>query len=491
MVLLPFALAFVLREMRLRHRVSGGVRPASSQPSVVLISIDTLRADCLGAYGGQKGITPNLDRLARAGVVCETAIAQSSWTLPSVASLLTGLHPSRHGAGPSLNGFDLLARAPLQQGTWTLPQALQAAGYQRHAVVSNPYLAVHYGLAAGFDTYENLSIESEVLVALGPTFAGRLLAPFFRNLLSDSAAVVTHRALRRLDQLLPAANTRAEMQPFFLWVHYIDPHAPYGCGGDKSFRGDTLLSSFNHGKPDLGQRFEPIARLRAGEIHLTRAEKEQLITLYDAGVADVDRHIGLLLDRLLLEGGDVRNDVVVVLTSDHGEEFWDHGGVEHGHSFYDELVRVPLIFAGGGLPRGARLGGLARLTDVTPTLLDLVGERAPADLDGSTLLSRTDGQVRLHAEGRVAVCQSLLFAEEKVAARTDRYKYVRWQNGKEELYDLQSDPYELRDLGSSGPLDWARTLVGESVTADWQTRNSDRNVDTASIRTAMERLGYL
>jgi len=509
--LIPPLVTFLMRDFRLspvltafRPRGSadkgvvsaGGPRPPA-RSDVVLISIDTLRADHLGAYGSQRGLTPHLDRLAAAGVVCEAAIAPSSWTLPSVASFLTGLYPARHGAGAPVNGFDLMARTALRPGTWTLAAGLKAAGYQTHAVVSNPYLALAYGLDAGFDTYENVSIESEALVALRPTIAGRLLSPLLRDRVSDTGAVVTQRALRLLAGL--SATPVGRRTPAFIWVHYIDPHAPYGCSGDKSFRGDTLLSGITHRGSRLDNHFDAIARLRAGEIRLSPAEKDELIALYDAGVAEVDRQVGVLANRVreLSSCGSqgMPHDPLIVVVADHGEEFWDHGGVEHGHTFYEELVRVPLIFAGAGLAAGDRLSGLTRLIDLPPTGLELLGIPVPAGIDGESLVARSNGHIRLQARDGVAVCESLLFAEEKVALRTERYKYVSWTNGKEELYDLASDPAELRDLAATADLTWARERVAEHASLRLESGAGDDpagpHADSAAIRARLEALGYM
>jgi arylsulfatase A-like enzyme len=477
------------------------------RPPVILISIDTLRADRLGAYGSRRNLTPNLDRLAARGVVCDTAIASSSWTLPSVASFLTGLNPSRHGAGPSLNGFDLMARAPLRRGTWTLAQGLKAAGYQTHAIVSNPYLAVQYGLDAGFDSYENVSIESEAMVALRPTVAGRLLAPLLRAHVGDGGPIVTQRALNLLDRL---SSAPAEQRPpFFLWLHYIDPHAPYGCGGNKSFRGDTLLSGIRHDAPRLDVRFEAIARLRSGEIRLSLSEKDQLIALYDAGVAEVDRQIGAVVDRVRgsrsrKSGKQVTtntrtiDDPLLIVVADHGEEFWDHGGVEHGHTLYEELVRVPLIFSGGGLPTSERLSNLVRLIDLPQTILAILGLSGPDSIDGKSFASTL---ARLHSgsppDARAALCEALLFAEEKVAIRTDHYKYIQWANGKEELYDLLHDPAELRDVAASTDLTWGRRMLAEHAAARLQSGGlpePEREwpaADRAALRARLEGLGYV
>ncbi|MBX3025423.1 sulfatase [bacterium] len=476
------AVAFLMSELRRAPRRREGARHRRSravEPSLVLISIDTLRADRLGAYGATTRLTPSLDALAARGTVCDTAIATSSWTLPSVASFLTGRYPSRHGAGESVNGFDLMGRSPLRPGVRTLAEAFADAGYGTCAVVSNPYLALQYGLGRGFSSYENVSIESEAMVAIRGTLAGRTLEWMLGSRPVDTGTRVSDVGIRRLRRA--ASVRREDGQPFFLRLHYIDPHAPYGCAGDKSFRGDTLLSDIRHEGP-LGQRFEAVARLRAGEIRLNATEKADLVALYDAGVAAVDAAVGRVFDELTALG--LADEVIVALVSDHGEEFWEHGGVEHGHTFYDELVHVPLMFAGPGVPRGGRVRSLVSLADLPPTLLRLAGLSAPHGLDGVPI-ALSDASAE---DDRVVRCESLLFAEPKVAVRTRSLKYVLWQGGKEELFDLDRDPCELRDLAATADLGWARGLLGDGPGPPQGSYAAA--LDTASLRVAMERLGY-
>ena len=471
---------------RIAARRAGASEETASddRPSFVLISIDTLRADRLRAYGGPAGLMPNVDGLGDAGVVCETAIAQSSWTLPSVASMLTGLNPSRHGAGRSLRGHDLLARAPLSPRTWTMPQALRAAGYETHAVVANPYLGIQYGFSAGFDSYENVSIESELLACLRSTLAGRLLEPVLRARVGGNGAVVTERALALLDRLRHQGQAR---RPFFLWLHYIDPHAPYGCGGDKCFRGDTMLADGGKDDDVTQTHFDAIARLRAGEIRLSRFEKDQLVALYDAGVADVDRQIGAVLERV-----PPGPKTLIAVASDHGEEFWEHGGVEHGHTYYEELVRVPLVLAGGGLPRRRRIRELVRVIDLPPTVLSLLGVGVPDHLDGESFADAAVGVSTRGPDDRVARCEGqLLFAEDKIGLRTARHKYVRWENGKEELYDLEADPAELRDIAATADLTTFRELTREDDAAPPLDDLPDDVEEHGAVRAALHGLGYV
>jgi arylsulfatase A-like enzyme len=417
--------------------------PAGAGVNVLLVSIDTLRADHLGSYGSPDGLTPHLDRLAREGVTFRQAITSAPWTLPAVGSLLTGLSPRHHGAGAVTNRRDPLGRSPLAGGSWTLAGALRARGYRTQAIVTNPYLALRYGLGQGFDGYENLTIESEFFLAGREVTALRLLAWLRPDLVvGDRGETVSARATAWLGRAAGGG-------PFFLWLHYIDPHPPYSRAGvarHKSFRSDTLLGARDAASGDgpFTLTSPDVARLRAGELRLSAGQKAQVRSLYRAEVASVDAAVGQVLaalDRLGLAGG-----TLVVCVSDHGEEFWEHGGVEHGHTVYEELVRVPLLMRlPGTLPAGAVVDAPARMTDIAPTAVDLLGLAPPLISDGASLLPLVRGE---EVSPRPALIESMLFAEERVGVRTPERKYVRWDSGKEEAYDLAADPGELRDLAA-------------------------------------------
>lgn len=430
---------------------AAGVRVAvgGDSPNVVLISVDTLRADHLGSYGSPHGLTPQLDRFATDGVLFENAITSSPWTLPAMASVLTGLSPSRHAAGAIANRRDPLGRAPLRAGSWTLTSALRERGYATQAIVTNPYLALHYGLGEGFQGYENITIESEIFLGARDTTAGRLVKWLWPEVaVGDRGATVSDRAIRWLEQF-------GRDRPFFLWVHYVDPHPPYSRAGvthHKSFRGDSLLGAIRGDAVDLSLTSPDVARLRSGELRMSAAQKEAVRRLYQAEVASVDSAVGRVLEGLDRLGLGRRT--IVVLVADHGEEFWEHGGVEHGHTVYDELIRIPLIMRWPGhLPAGRRVRSQVGIADVAPTVLAILGIPPPSNLNGWSLLPLIDGT---SSESRIAVVENLLFAEERIGVRTLEHKYVRWENGKEEAYSLYDDPRELRDLGGVptviGPL---------------------------------------
>jgi arylsulfatase A-like enzyme len=408
--------------------------PPSGAPNVVLISIDTLRADRLGEP------TPRLDRLGAEGVVFRSAITSAPWTLPAMASIMTGLYPHHHGAGEITNRRDPLGRSALPSASWNLATALADRGWRTHAIVTNPYLALRYGLGAGFATYENVTIESEFFVGSSHTTAMRIATWLRPDLeIGDRGETVSRRAVDWL------AAHGAE-GPFFLWVHYIDPHPPYtraGTGIRKSFRTDALLAPTATPEP-LTLTSPDVARLRSGEIRLDAQQKDDVRALYRAEVASVDAAVGSVLDAIDRAG--VRERTLVVCVADHGEEFWEHGGVEHGHTAYEELVRVPLLMRWPGrLPAGAAVDAVVRITDVPATVIDLLGLPVPAGTDGTTALPLLRGE---EPDDRVALVENMLFAEERTGVRTRDRKYVRWENGKEELYDLAADPGERRDLAA-------------------------------------------
>jgi arylsulfatase A-like enzyme len=374
------------------------------QPNLLLISIDTLRADHLGSYGSPHGLTPNLDRLAAEGVVFTQAITTSPWTLPAIASLHTGLLPRIHGAGRTTNRRDPLGRSPLPDGTWTLARALRDSSYRTAAIVTNPYLALSYGLGQGFDEYYNITIESEAFLAFEHTTALRLATSFVPDLIvGDRGETVSARAVDWLS-LAP--------RPFFLWLHYIDPHPPYSAPGathHKSFRGDSLFGGANKDHSATGLTSPEIARLRSGELRLDEQQKEAVRNLYRAEVASVDTAVGRVLDAISALGLDEHTLIVVV--ADHGEEFWEHCRVEHGHSAYEELV--PLILKEvQSSHAGSRQDALVSVVDVAPTVLRLLGVPLPTQLkhDHNPLLALgTDGR---HKPRDYAIVENMLFSEE-------------------------------------------------------------------------------
>jgi arylsulfatase A-like enzyme len=392
---------------------------------VLLITIDTLRADHLGCYGGSRATSPEINRLARDGALFERVTASLPRTTQSVASILTGRFPAGHqarGLFSTLDGANL-----------TLAEILRGRGYATAAVTSNLFLRPGRGFEQGFDHFDNPP----------PRWDG------------DSAADVTAAALARL-------RDRPKDRPLFLWVHYLDPHWTYRPGPpfDRAF------------DPAFDQPFTLEADLAAGRLTkgqvifrnpLTPRQVEHVVALYDGEIAQVDA----ALAPLLAYGRDRADGMIVVVTSDHGESLGEHGyHFAHGEYLYEPGLRVPLVVAWPGrIPAGTRVAGLAQNIDVAPTIAGLLGIDRMQAVDGRPLLAAEGGTVR-PLRGR-----ELVFAEsdfQLIHPENPRYLIPgpagRWSSVSDgrlkliripapggdrlELYDLAVDPGETRDLGS-------------------------------------------
>ncbi len=385
--------------------------------NVVIIGVDTLRADHLGCYGYHRKTSPNIDQLAADGVLFENCIAPSPWTLPSFATVFTSLYPSQHGARGS--------HKALGTGFPTLAEILKSQGYLTGAIVNAPYLKRSFKVDRGFDTYDM------------PPRRGR------------NASGTTSHALAWIDSLPD--------KPFLLFVHYFDPHLPYAPPAPY----DTLFDPGYHGK--IGSRFQPKAlpRVRLQDIRklLTYTDQDwrHIEALYDGEVAFTDRAIGDLLSGLKERG--LLDNTLIVFLSDHGEEFLEHGGFEHGHSLYGELLHVPLIFVlKGRIPRGLRLRQQVRLLDILPTILELSGVDCDAHTEGVSLVPLIEGKNR-KARGEtllpphLAFSESILYGPEKKSITAWPWKVIYDTKTHEWMhFDLENDPDEQEPLEKPSPI---------------------------------------
>ena len=423
--LIWIVLALLLAGLAAAFAAGGTSSPGRKPPrrNLVLITLDTTRADHLGAYGWKAARTPNLDALAARGtrfVRCDTA---APVTLPSHATILTGLYPPRTGVRD--NGTFVLA-----DRVETVAERLAAHGYDTAAVVSAIVLARRHGLNQGFRLYDD---DLGAGYAAGTEVAERQAEP------------TTAAALAAAVRLKP---------PFFLWVHYYDPHEEY----------------------------RPPTRFGAAASGPTR--------LYDAEIASMDEQIGVLLAKL-------PRDVDVVVVGDHGEMLGEHGELHHGLLLYRAARRVPLILAGPGVPAGRTEECLVRTADVAPTLLALAGvprPQGPQGLDGASLLPLPG-----KACGRTSYSESFLpfFAYKWYPLRslsTDRFFYLRAP--KSSLYQIPSDPDEKTDIGSEQPgaLGLWEKRLRDQLKAAGETLDSEvrsENVLSEEQRRQLASLGYL
>jgi arylsulfatase A-like enzyme len=313
-------------------------RDASTRPNVLLIVVDTLRADHLGLYGYQRATSPTLDALAAEAAVFDNHVASSAQTVPSTLSLLLSLHPAEHGFRHLGPGHFAQNRPRYPDELLFLQEVFRDAGYATGAFVGNPFLKQESGFAQGFDRF----VFSE-----------------------ESGSVLTAAAIEWLGE------TRSLDRPVFLYLHYFDVHSPYEPPAPYRDRFEA---------PEDGRlvyRNGPIADMRPQDLAATRA-------LYDGGIAFVDDLIGELLGEL--RALELWGDSAVAITSDHGEEFLDHGGLGHGTSVFGELVRVPLILRDPTRPdSGRRVERLTHHLDLAPTLLRLASIDPPETFRGGLL----------------------------------------------------------------------------------------------------------
>ena len=363
---------------------------------VALINIETLRADCCGTYGGPAGWTPAIDSLAGRGVLVERAYTDAPWTRPSVASLWTGLYPAQHGA----DRMDADHRLPEEAST--LAERFAAAGYRTFGAVTNANLSPDLGFAQGFEEYRyRIGARADTLVAW---------------------------AIEWVDRRSAEAPEGEVGAPLFLAFHFDEPH---GAFFHTPFRTDV------NGK----SRAEMIRRVEI----LTYGERIAALEAYRARVAAVDRAVGRLARELESRLGP---DLVVVITADHGEEWFDHGGLFHGFTLYEELLRVPLLFLAPGVKPSRRAGPVLNV-DVAPTLIAWTGiarsgPEGGGRAVGPALLGKGPFPEEVFAETRY---------ERPLVARTAKgYKYiVNLNNSKIQIYDPWSDPRETRDLAGANP----------------------------------------
>ncbi|MCB9765129.1 MAG: sulfatase [Alphaproteobacteria bacterium] len=416
--------------------------PTAGAPDVILITVDTLRADRMGFYGHPGGLTPNLDALAAEGLRFDHGVTASPWTVPSLASIHTGLSTVRHGAGLPLDPSAPFLRTPLDGAHEALAERFAAAGYRTHAVVSNAFLSPAMGFDQGFQAFENPLLMVGAVGAL-------LELPLTRVLLSvvPPEDVGDIRAQGITDRALAVLAEDAS-RPLFLWVHYADPHSPYLEDPTQLewVRPLDLLEPPKALQPDgtvVGPRFSAIHDVRSGALWLTPADRARLETYYDRAVVYVDQEIGRLLDALRARP----NPPVVVFTADHGEELWDHGGFEHGHAYWREVTRAPLVLWGPGVSPGVVSAPVGHV-DVFPTTLALAGLDVPSvagDDVGVTLPPLGPApQGPRFAEGNLYDLPGALVVD-------GPWHLTLHANGQTSLYQVLEDPDEVQDRSWAEP----------------------------------------
>ncbi len=447
---------------------SAAGKAQAERPHVLIVTLDTTRADHASAYGYRRPTTPRLEQLAREGTLFEAAYAPMATTLPSHATMFSGLLPRSHGT--LKNGLVVDAKVPM------LAQTLAARGYRTAAFLSSFALDSSFGLNRGFETYDDDFTGGQCRWEAKRWEGHRLEGEFCRR--ADLTRARVESWLERNGYLAGAGREGEEPPPFFVWMHIFDPHAPY----------DPL--------PEHAARFPPESA--------EPSELERSIAAYDAEIHFADQETGKLLDRLAAAG--ILDDTLVVVVGDHGEGLMDHGWMMHGLQLYEEAVRVPFIVRWPrAVPAGRRIAEPVELADLAPTITDLVGLgpfTSHRPLDGRSIAAPLRGAGELDAE-HVVRMQRRFYASgterggipvkgDKHAIRRGRWKYIEAKDEDSyELYDLTSDPGEKRNLAAEDgerKAELAKALHTWLATPAAGTTTQSMSPDAAR---RLEALGYV
>jgi arylsulfatase A-like enzyme len=419
---------------------------SGSRPDLVLISVDCLRSDHVSAYGYSRETTPNLDALAKDGVLFEDAVSVSSWTLPTHMSMLTGLLPTEHGLRQDQKRFPSVPY---------LPDLLGRNGYETVGIVSSLLLTPVFGFDEGFDRYH----------ALPDVPASKLV---------DTAIL---------------EMSKNDGRSRFLFLHLFDAHWPYEPAAD-------VLARFGGRPKDISDLLKKVIDRRPPS---GPDEIEELKSLYDAEIFQVDRELGRLFQAMKDSGR--YEDALIIATADHGEAFWEHGFWQHSEVIYSEVTHVPLVVK---WPKKARRGRESRLVDqlhIFPTLLDAAGLPTPHERKGLASPEETRALTEITWEGNESKGPAM-----KVAVRKGPLKYVATFEGdvsdpefvsrlvREELYDRSRDPGEREDLFGKGDVEAFRSDVRRFLEDVRSRRSSDSAraiVLDEKMRDRLRALGYL
>jgi arylsulfatase A-like enzyme len=375
--------------------------------NVIIYLVDTLRADHLGCYGDHEIKTPNIDRFASQGVLFERAYSQASWTKPSTATLLTSTYPSYHGAITREDG--------LTKKVTTIAECLRDEGYLTTGFINNPNIVSDFGFHQGFDSY----IEIYQQLKQRPLYA------------------------HHMNQLILPWLEKSANMPFFLYIHTVDPHDPYNPPPPFNTMYD------NNYQGSINGLSSTLCDIEEGKIKVAPRDIQHLEALYDAEITLNDEAFGELIEKL--KELQLYNRTLVLFTSDHGEEFYEHHGVKHGDTLYEEQVHIPIIIRDPfHFPSEHRIGSMVGIIDIMPTILRLLNISVPAQCEGKSLIP-------LIRDEKNFFVADLFFEEDldgKIiqAVRRKQWKLIFYpKTDKLELFNLEKDAEEKHNVASEYP----------------------------------------
>jgi arylsulfatase A-like enzyme len=432
------------------------------RPNVILVTLDTVRADHLSVYGYGRDTTPNLNRLP--ATVYQRAVAASNWTLPSHASIMTGQSPRRHGAHNRRGG--VAESHPIGAMSVTMAELLSASGYRTAAVIANTaHLLPEYGVVRGFDSYEYVRPS----FVPGPRDPRYLLCSAVRGAvarsLGESARFAAADRVNESAGRVLGAEARSG-RPLFLWLNYMDAHVPYVPPSPFDARYPGKARPFDWSSfPALVEQVS-IRHERS----LTAAETAHLVSQYDGAIAYLDDRLQRLFDEL--KGRGLYDNSLIIITADHGEGLGDASIVSHGMSVYQSQVWVPLVVKYPGAAARESVKATASAVDILPTVLDVVGARPLEQSEGRSLRAAgSRGSEWITSESYSPRGPGFTSADDRpdeMALFAGRWKLIVGAGGGTELYDLRADPRETHNLAGR-----------RAISAEWLTE----------IRTAMDEAG--
>ena len=448
-------------------------------PYVILIVLDTVRVDRLSIYGPH-GLTNNLEKFAKESLVYKDCAAPSPWTTPSHASLFTGLYPTEHGSINNLNSkarSDILRPTPLAEEFLTLAEIFKNNGYKTGAVISN-YAALHkvFGISQGFQIYDSFKNIGDIY----RSYPFRPLLHLFCHLTNiypkyikprRTADDVTKETYRTLNKLIPS--------PFFLFINYMDAHDPYRP--PSPFDGYFLDTAF----PKLYRSKQYFLRF-LGKLN-EKSWDSYLLSQYDGEISYLDYHLGKLFSKL--KEIKVYDSSLIVITSDHGELFGEHGLKFHGTPMYEEVVKVPLLIK---FPFSRKVGyekKIISLVDIYPTILSICDLPIPDGISGKSFGNGSSPIVSELYKYKIGEHRILYDGE---------YKYMTYQHQREpELYNLKKDPLEKVNLSKKLPETTAamknKLNKWTKKHTSWHDNYKDKNrtIPSREVEDGLKALGYI
>ncbi|QOY84987.1 sulfatase [Paludibaculum fermentans] len=453
--------AAVVLGFGLRARVSLPGPPAegaqAGRPNVILITLDTVRADHLHLYGYPRQTTPQLEEFARQATVYSGAISAADWTAPSHATMMTGLYALRHGVRYDYPDVRL---GHIPQSAPTLAETLQHYGYRTAAIVANKaYLAPEIGFGRGFDLYRVPTTPVSLETSRMPSVLRSTRLHLMGISGADTPYVPGAKIADEVGKLLPKWKRG---RPEFLFLNLMDAHWPYNP--PPPFKNRFMTPT----KDRTSAEFYEIVKLVDQEKRVvTPQEREELVAAYDSGIAYVDHELGRLFQMLRANG--LFDNSLIIVSADHGEVFGERSLMEHGVSVYQDQVHVPLIVKYPGQKARQDVAVTVSLVDLFPTVLDVLGAPVPRRLAGITLRKADKLAARpVYAES-YALWQKWGVEERFIDVERAVYlgglKMVLTTKGRRELYDLAADPNETRDVQGSKPEQAAQL---ERLLRTWQ-----------------------